>query len=109
MPPSPPRPNGFGLDDDDPGPPLRIGRRRVRLSLAALDAGEPTAMHRREPARGPEIRTPGQRRRWRRNLLIALGARHGMSQSWLAEVFDLPRSRIGEIVAEVHAYQLPTS
>ena len=48
--------------------------------------------------------TPGQRWRSRRNLLIADAHRNGgYSQRFLADVFDLPRSSIGAIVAGVEA------
>jgi uncharacterized protein YcaQ len=48
--------------------------------------------------------TPGQRWRFRRNLVIAHAAKSGVfSQRFLADVFDLPRSRIAAIIAEVEA------
>jgi hypothetical protein len=45
-----------------------------------------------------DLRTAGQRWRWSRNVTIALAYNAGMSQRFLAEVFDLPRSRIAEII-----------
>lgn len=42
----------------------------------------------------------GKRRRLRRNLVICLAYRQGLSQRFLAEAFDLPRSRIAEIIRE---------
>lgn len=48
-------------------------------------------------------RTPGQRHRARRNVVIAIAHRAGCSQRMLADVFDLPRSRIWEIVAGIGA------
>ena len=45
--------------------------------------------------------TVGQRWRFRRNLVIAVAHREGFSQRMLADVFDLPRSRIAAIIAEV--------
>jgi hypothetical protein len=45
--------------------------------------------------------TPSQRWRLRRNLVIAVAHGQGVSQRMLADVFDLPRSRIGAIVAEM--------
>lgn len=47
--------------------------------------------------------TPGQRWRFRRNLAIYQLSTAGWSQRMLADVFDLPRSRIATIVKEVHA------
>lgn len=97
------------LDSDDP--PLRVGGRLVRLHYPADDGDGPaldTSEHLADrrvsrPERMPVLRTEGQRRRFRRNLVIAAAHRQGVSQRVLAEVFDLPRSRIGEIVAEVAA------
>jgi hypothetical protein len=43
--------------------------------------------------------TVGQRGRIRRDMVIQIAASAGVSQRILAEVFDLPRSRIGVIVA----------
>jgi hypothetical protein len=45
--------------------------------------------------------TPGQRWRFKRDLAIYLAWRGGMSQRMLADVFDLPRSRVQEIVLKV--------
>jgi hypothetical protein len=57
------------------------------------------------PARPrPKLVVPGprattkQRWRFRRDLVIYVAARQGLSQRFLADVFDLPRSRIGSIV-----------
>ena len=45
--------------------------------------------------------TAGQR--WRRRRNIAIGALHraGVSLPFIADVFDLPRSRVSEVVREV--------
>lgn len=49
----------------------------------------------------PPNATPGQRWRFRRNLCIyLLHKRQGLSQRFLADVFDLPSSRIAAIVKE---------
>ena len=45
--------------------------------------------------------TVRQRWQFRRNLVIAVAHREGFSQRVLAEVFDLPRSRIQSILREV--------
>ena len=80
--------------DDDPTPrswPRPIG------TFEGLADG---AQHHRPDA--PPARTEGQRRRARRNLCIAICHRVGASQRMLAEVFDLPRSRIAEILQEIN-------
>lgn len=48
----------------------------------------------------PEFPTPGKEWRWKRNLIICLAAHHGSSHRLLAEVFDLPHSRIAAIIKE---------
>lgn len=51
-----------------------------------------------------ELNTPAQRWRFRRDLVICLAHRqNGLSQRFLADVFDLPRSRIGEIMKQFEA------
>jgi hypothetical protein len=50
-----------------------------------------------------DARTTGQRWRRRRNLVIALAHASGASQRLLAEVFDLPRSSIHEILVSLRA------
>lgn len=57
----------------------------------------------------PSAMTPGQAWRFRRNLVIAVAHRAGLSQRLLADVFDLPRSRIAAIVAEVRALADPSA
>lgn len=45
--------------------------------------------------------TPGQRWRFRRNLVLwACVRRGGLSKRWVAEAFDLSRWRVDEILAE---------
>ncbi len=47
----------------------------------------------------PANATPGRRWRFRRDLVIYLAHRHnGLSHRFLADVFDLPRSRIAAII-----------
>jgi hypothetical protein len=47
----------------------------------------------------PPNASPGRRWRWRRDLVIFLAHRRlGLSQRFLADVFDLPRSRIAAIL-----------
>lgn len=82
--------------DDDP-PPRGFGVVSRTGSLAAVEWDRSTAA---VSARPPKALTEGQRRRLRRNVVIAAAARQGCSQRLLAEVFDLPRSRISEILAE---------
>lgn len=46
----------------------------------------------------------GKRWRFRRNVVIFVAHRGGISQRVLAEVFDLPRSRIASIIKEVSEF-----
>jgi hypothetical protein len=43
--------------------------------------------------------------KFRRNLVIYVAHRQGLSQRLLADVFDLPRSRIFEIVKEFRGFE----
>ncbi len=51
----------------------------------------------------PPNASPGKRWKFRRNAVIYLAYRGGFSQRVLADVFDLPRSRIAAIVKEFRA------
>jgi hypothetical protein len=73
--------------------------RNIRIP-AESDHGEPP----RAP-RLPPNATPLKRWRFRRNLVICLAHRHGISQRLLADVFDLPRSRVSAIVQEFRNYE----
>ena len=53
----------------------------------------------------PSNASAGKRWRFRRNLVIYLAHRQGLSQRMLSDVFDLPRSRIAEILKEMAAYE----
>ena len=46
-------------------------------------------------------------KRWRfqRNLVIYVAHRDGLSQRLLADVFDLPRSRVSAIIKEFREYE----
>jgi hypothetical protein len=46
----------------------------------------------------PPNATPGKKWRFRRDLVIYISNRSGVSQRLLADVFDLPRSRISAII-----------
>jgi hypothetical protein len=48
----------------------------------------------------PENATVGRRWKFRRNLVIFIASRNGASQRLLADVFDLPHSRIAAIIKE---------
>ncbi len=48
----------------------------------------------------PPNASVGKRWKFRRNLVILLAYRQGVSQRVLADVFDLPRSRIASIIKE---------
>lgn len=52
-----------------------------------------------EPPLAPNA-SAGKRWRFRRNLVIYVAHRQGLSQRLLADVFDLPRSRIAAILQE---------
>ena len=52
----------------------------------------------------PPDASAGKRWRFRRNLVIYVAYRNGLSQRFLADVFDLPRSRIAEIVREFRGH-----
>ncbi len=51
------------------------------------------------PALAPNA-SPGKRWKFRRNAVIYVAHREGFSQRVLADVFDLPRSRIASILKE---------
>ncbi len=51
----------------------------------------------------PANASVGQRWKFRRNLVIFIASRNGASQRLLADVFDLPHSRIAAIVKEFRA------
>jgi hypothetical protein len=53
----------------------------------------------------PPGASAGKRWRFRRNLVIYVAHRSGFSQRFLADVFDLPRSRIAEIIQEFRQYE----
>jgi hypothetical protein len=48
----------------------------------------------------PANASVGKRWKFRRNLVIFVAHRNGFSQRLLADVFDLPRSRIASIIKE---------
>ena len=52
----------------------------------------------------PANASAGKRWRFRRNVVIYVAHRNGLSQRLLADVFDLPRSRIAEILREFRGY-----
>lgn len=51
----------------------------------------------------PQVSSAGQRWRFRRNLVIFGASQIGFSQRVLADVFDLPHSRIASIIKEFRA------
>lgn len=53
-------------------------------------------------APGPDA-TVGQRWRFRRNLVLYIASQQGVSQRMLADVFDLPRSSVYDILREMRA------
>lgn len=65
---------------------------------------EPTALPKLAPLAANA--SPGRRWRFRRDLVIYLAHRHnGLSQRFLADVFDLPRSRIAAIIQGFQKYE----
>jgi hypothetical protein len=48
----------------------------------------------------PETASVGRRWKFRRNLVIFVASQNGVSQRLLADVFDLPHSRIAAIIKE---------
>jgi chromosome segregation and condensation protein ScpB len=48
----------------------------------------------------PESASIGRRWKFRRNLVIFIASQNGVSQRLLADVFDLPHSRIAAIIKE---------
>ncbi len=48
----------------------------------------------------PENVSVGRRWKFRRNLVIFVASQNGVSQRLLADVFDLPHSRIAAIIKE---------
>ncbi len=78
--------------DDDPPP--------RRLKPSGSMAGLPDGAQRRGRCEGgpPTVRTPGQRRRLRRALVIAAAHRGGLSARFLATYFGLARATVGRIL-----------
>lgn len=75
-----------------------------RICRTSIDQ-DPNDLPRLPPL--PPDASPGKRWRFRRNLVIYLAhRRNGLSQRFLADVFDLPRSRIGDIVREFEKYDV---
>ena len=60
-------------------------------------------------AEGPPGKSVSVGRRWklRRNLVIYIASQHGASQRLLADVFDLPHSRIAAILKELRSQYGP--
>jgi hypothetical protein len=52
----------------------------------------------------PQNASVGRKWRFRRNVVIYVAHRGGISQRLLADVFDLPRSRIAQIVRYIDKY-----
>lgn len=59
------------------------------------------------PASPPLPPNAGPIKRWkfRRNLVIYVAHRSGLSQRLLADVFDLPRSRVAAILQEFRSFE----
>lgn len=82
---------------------MRI-RTNVGVSLdLAPDAPRPSRRP-PPPALDTSKMTPGQKQKFLRNLGIVAGARAGVSQRELAQIYDLPHSRVAVIIAEFRQY-----
>jgi predicted XRE-type DNA-binding protein len=72
----------------------------IHGSAEVRQAGSPVSLP------PPPLRASvGQRWRFRRNIVIYVAARAGLTQRHLSEVFDLPRSRISTIHKEFSKYE----
>lgn len=71
----------------------------TRSHRQARPVSEPSADRVDFPFPGPGA-SVGKRWRFERNCVIYLAAQHGVSQRVLANVFDLPRSRIHAILKQ---------
>ena len=79
----------------DPDATRSSPSRRSRMSASPED----------QPGKRASV---GQRWKFRRNLVIFIANQHGVSQRMLADVFDLPHSRIAAILKELrHKYGQP--
>ncbi len=63
----------------------------LRSRVASVSLPSPTL---------PENASVGRRWKFRRNLVIVIASQNGVSQRLLADVFDLPHSRIAAIIKE---------
>lgn len=89
-----PGPQGYPFDDD---PPPAMASTLVEPERMAHLPENRKVHGAAKP--GKSKLTVGQQRRFKRDLLIYGGYKKlGFSQRQLAEVFDLPRSRIGTII-----------
>lgn len=55
----------------------------------------------------PANASVGRRWKFRRNLVIYIASQQGVSQRLLADVFDLPHSRIAAIIKEFRTKYIP--
>jgi hypothetical protein len=83
-----------------PKPPARLADLDARPSPSP-----PLSVIAQSP--GSNYGTVGRRWKFRRNLVIYIASENGCSQRLLADVFDLPHSRIAAIVKEFRSkYQI---
>ena len=54
----------------------------------------------------PPNASAGKRWRFRRNMVIFVAHRNGLSQRLLADVFDLPRSSVAEVIRTFGEYEI---
>ena len=76
----------------------RLGlRTEIRLKESLTSSSGEDAESIRLPVLAPNA-SVGKRWKFRRNVVIFVACRNGISQRVLADVFDLPRSRVSAIV-----------
>ena len=76
--------------------------RTIFNAVGSPDQPEPRDLS-LETAATPDLKGMSVGRRWRlrRNLVIYIASQQGVSQRMLADVFDLPHSRIAAIIKEL--------
>ena len=82
------------------------GLSRAESNVVPDASGDPAAASAVGRRRRPS--TVGQRWKLRRNLVIYIASQHGASQRLLADVFDLPHSRIAAILKELRQQYGPS-
>lgn len=97
--------NGVSKSTSGPPPHKEGGRLAAHFWFRTMKTRHSTTASKEQPETGipPRLRSQpsvGARWRFRRNLAIYVAHRGGISQRILADVFDLPRSRISSIIKD---------